>query len=154
MLEFLILESGNMFYDNQPIIILAAYDWTLRFLTDWFYWWRKCMRIELTRRLVTGALVLKTRRPTRTLALPCSYNVCDMARHCQCDNNNSSVFVLVCRHIRSHNAAPFMCKLSYVWTFRQVIVYLLQTDAVLTEFLSSAFIGDFHHLVRPPNRPY
>jgi len=26
MLEFLILESGNMFYNNQPIIILAAYD--------------------------------------------------------------------------------------------------------------------------------
>ncbi len=33
--------------------------------------WRKCMGIEPTHQLVTGALVLKTRRPTRTLALPC-----------------------------------------------------------------------------------
>ncbi len=36
------------------------------------------MGIEPTRQLVTGALVLKTRRPTRTLALPCLYNVCDV----------------------------------------------------------------------------
>jgi len=29
--------------------------------------WRKCMGIEPTHQLVTGALVLKTRRPTRRL---------------------------------------------------------------------------------------
>ena len=37
------------------------------------------MGIEPTRQLVTGPLVLKTRRPTRTLALPCLYNVCDVS---------------------------------------------------------------------------
>jgi len=32
-----------------------------------FIEWRKCMGIEPTHQLVTGALVLKTRRPTRRL---------------------------------------------------------------------------------------
>lgn len=33
------------------------------------------MRIELTRQLVTGALVLKTRRPTRRLGTSKTYNL-------------------------------------------------------------------------------
>jgi hypothetical protein len=64
------------------------------------------MGIEPTHQLVTGALVLKTRRPTRTLALPYCYNVCDIATIVNVTNFCSLPYSEVIFHLPSVFHAP------------------------------------------------